>query len=279
MADTFTSHASRTEPTSDAQDMYDQAADMPFHMGDSGAADSQGQSSCEAASDATTSTPTEEDAETTSDRPSRSAVRPNTAKVKAELSQMGEVSILRIEHLRAENIELKAETHRLRQELTNLRERNAALERTNFQLDEKLSELNSAEKQIVELTRSIEYHRAGRKAMLQEIRRLQDNLAESEKRFGHSEAQLRGVCQERADRITVMSEELKALQRAKAELEQQVETLLGYRQRAMSCLQQLTEELQRLRKENREKSRRLSEARAILQNIDQRLGESISDLV
>ena len=45
----------------------------------------------------------------------------------------------------------------------------------------------------------------------------------------------------------------------------------------MSCMHQLTEELKRVRKENREKSRRLGEARAVLQTIDRRLSESVEE--
>ncbi len=268
MADTVSS-SSRLHTTDSDQDveaMYNQATELGYEQG-------QDEPAAEPETDAPTPTDTDSDASQRSHGP----IGHTTARDKAEIAQMGETSITRIEQLRAENVEHKAETHRLRQEIASLRERNRALERANFKLDEKVSELATAEKRIVELQHSVDYHRTGRKAMYQEVRRLQDNLAESEKRFGHTEAQLRAICQERSDRITVLSEELRAVQRAKAELEQQVETLLGYRQRAMSCLQQLTEELQRLRKENREKSRRLSESRAILRSIDQRLAQSMSE--
>jgi len=210
-------------------------------------------------------------------KPVHGIIRHATAGQKAEISQIGETSILRIEQLRAENVELQAEANRLRQEIVRLRDRNATVERTNYELDEKVCQLHAAEKQIVELQRGIEYHRAARKRMTEDVRSAQEALIESEKRFGHTESQLRAICQERADRITASSEELKVLQRAKGELEQQSETLLNYRHRAMSCMQQLTEELKRLRKENREKSRRLSEARAVLQSIDKRLAESIGE--
>ncbi|MBN1347268.1 MAG: hypothetical protein JXQ73_31550 [Phycisphaerae bacterium] len=269
MAETIAS-TDRTESGEGVRELYDHATEMAFSGPEADADQTEASAN---ASDADK----EAASRTRSGETAYHVIRSSAASQKAEISQMGEISILRIEQLRAENVELKAETHRLRQELTSLRERNTALERTNFHLDEKVSELNAAEKRVGELQHTIEYYGAARKSLVQDVRRLQDSLSQSEKRFGHTEAQLRAICQERSDRITVMSEELRALQRGKAELEQQVESLLGYRQRAMSCLQQLTEELKRLRKENREKSRRLSEARAILRNIDQRLAESISE--
>lgn len=271
MADTV----SITDPTGADQpveEMYRKAVEMPFDQGHDHTSDD----------DATTEQPDADvdGCDTTPDRTTNvdtGEMRLSVAAQKAEINNIGELSILRIEQLRSENVELKAETQRLRQELARLRERNTTLERTNYSLDEKVSELDASTKQLVELQRTIEYYRAAKKSLGSELRRTQKNLVDSERRFAHTETQLRSICQQRADRITGMIEDVKSLQRAKAELEQQVETLLGYRQRAMSCMHQLTEELKRVRKENREKSRRLSESRAILQSIDQRLAESITE--
>ncbi len=268
MADTATSSSQRTDATSHAGELYDNAVEMPFAA--------EPATGSEAPADA--STPADAPALAEGDATRAEGAPPaSLATEKAKIAHMGKASILRIEHLRAENVELKAEGNRLRKELTRLRERNTALERTNYTLDEKVSELNAARKQIVELERAVEYNSVTRRAMADELRQLQDSLADAEKSFAQTESQLRMICQERTDRISGLTEELRNLQRSKAELEQQVETLLGYRQRAMACLQQLTDELKRLRKENREKSRRLSETQAILQSIDQRLEESIVD--
>ncbi len=272
MAETITTSQKRQESDTRTEALYERAVDMPFEKTEADA-DGAGETTAESsANEQVAADPTAQDAKSV-----QGMIRHATAGQKAEIHQIGETSILRIEQLRAENVELKAETHRLRQEITRLRDRNAAVERTNYELDEKVGQLSAAEKQIAELQRGIEYDRAGRRSMMAEVRRAQEALIESEKRFGHTESQLRAICQERADRITALSEELKVLQRAKGELEQQSETLLNYRHRAMSCMQQLTEELKRLRKENREKSRRLSEARAVLQSIDKRLAESIGE--
>jgi len=281
MADTTASSSQRMDAESQTDALYDQAVETSFGPSESGSAQSGETASDPSPADADSlltdpsSSATKQDGST----PTHGVISSSTLRQKAEMSQMGELSILRIEQLRAENVELKAEGQRLRREMARLRERNIALERINYDLDEKVSQVTVSEKRMIELQRSAEYHRAARRSMHKEVRRLQESLTETDKRFAHTEAQLRAINQERADRITVLSEELKALQRGKAELEQQAESLLGYRQRAMSCLQQLTEELKRLRKENREKSRRLSEAQAILQGIDQRLAESITEPV
>ena len=272
MAETITTSQKRQESDKRTEELYQRAVDMPFEKAEADA-DGSGEATAESCPEKqAVAEPAQHDS-----NPVQGIIRHATAGQKAEISQIGETSILRIEHLRAENVELKAETNRLRQEIVRLRDRNATVERTNYELDEKVSQLSAAEKLIAELQRGIEYDRAGRRSMMEEVRRAQEALIESEKRFGHTESQLRTICQERADRITALSEELKVLQRAKGELEQQSETLLNYRHRAMSCMQQLTDELKRLRKENREKSRRLSEARAVLQSIDKRLTESIGE--
>jgi len=272
MADTVDFTSSRTRTSSSVDDLYSQAAEMTFNMGaeSDGTAPQQTEPVVEAPATAAEGAQAEADS-------THGVIRRATAGQKAEITQMGELSILRIEQLRSDNVELRSEVERLRQEIARLRERNAALEATNFELDERASELHAAEKKIAELQRGVEYARSARRHMIQELKTAQQNLVETEKRFAHTDAQLRAICQERADRITVLTEELKVVARSKAELEREVETLLGYRRRAMACLHQLTEELKRVRKENREKSRRLSEARAVLQSIDARLAESITE--
>ena len=253
MADTSTSTSQRTSPGEHVDDLYDQAVETPFKEPD---ADRAAEAKAAAV---------------------HGVIRPSAGGQKAEISHVGEMSMLRIEQLRAESVESKTEIQRLRQEVLRLRNRNAAVESINTQLDERLSQADASDKKALELQRSVEYLRAARRSMRKEVQRAQESLIESEKRFNHTETQLRAIAQERADRIAGLVEEVKVLQRGKAELEHQVETLLGYRQRAMSCMQQLTDELKRLRGEYRVKSRRLSEAYAVLQGIDQRLAESTAE--
>ena len=274
MADTITLPSARTTSSDTAETLYNQAVEMT--LSESG---SPSESPREAGPSQTSgqAAPAEAPQSHGHATPPHGVMNVPAGPAKAEIAQIGQASLLRIEQLRAENIELKSDSARLRQELVQLRQRNAELERTNLYLDAKVGELHAAEKRIAELQRSAEYYRGARKHMLQEVRTAQENLVEAERRFGQTEAQLRAICQERADRITVLTEEVRMLQRGKVELEQQVESLLSYRHRAMSCMHQLTEELKRLRRENREKSRRLSEARAILQSIDRRLAESLAD--
>ncbi len=271
MADTLTLNSSRVDLNNTADDIYSRAVGMSLDGAEPSTAAPK-------KTEAAGTTGGKSSAGTTpGEMPTHDVVRSEAVSQRAEIAQIAETSLLRIEQLRAENIELRAEAARIRQELVRVRERNVALEKINFNLDDKLGELHASEKKIADLQRNVEYLRGARKHTHQELHTIQQALMDAEKRFTHTEAQLRSICQERADRITVLTEELQVSQKSKAELEQQLETLLSYRQRAMACMHQLTEEVKRLRKDDREKSRRLSEARAVLQSIDRRLAESLTE--
>jgi chromosome segregation ATPase len=200
---------------------------------------------------------------------------PDAAHERTNLRVLGERSLERIEQIHLENLRLAAERDRLREELAEARQRAENLEELNLQLDHQIAQFEAERMQLLELQQQLDRRDAVIGELRDEVRRREKDLRQQQDRSDQVQRQLRAIGQERADRVAVLRGHLRAVQKSNAELERQVEELIAYRQRASTCFQQIGDELRSIRRENRTKSRRLAEARAVLQDIDRRLGEEI----
>jgi len=195
--------------------------------------------------------------------------------VRRDVQMLGRRSLERIEQIHLQNLQLIAERDRLREELASAHKRAAEFEEVNLQLDQQIARLEAERMQLLELQQQVDRRDATISELREHIRRSEQELRQQQQRSDEIQRQLRAVGRERSARVSVLKGQIRAAQQTNANLERQVEELVAYRQRAATCVQQVSGELRRVRSDNRMKARRLAEARSILQDIDRRLASEL----
>ena len=195
--------------------------------------------------------------------------------VRRDVHMLGRRSLERIEQIHLQNLQLIAERDRLRDDLAAAHKRAAEFEEVNLQLDQQIARLEAERMQLLELQQQLDRRDATISELREHIRRSEQELRQHQQRSDEIQRQLRVVGRERSARVSVLKGQIRAAQQTNANLERQVEELVAYRQRAATCVQQVSGELRRVRSDNRMKARRLAEARSILHDIDRRLASEL----
>ncbi len=195
--------------------------------------------------------------------------------VRRDVQMLGRRSLERIEQIHLQNLQLIAERDRLRDELAVAHKRAAEFEEVNLQLDQQIARLEAERMQLLELQQQVDRRDATISELREHIRRSEQELRQHQQRSDEIQRQLRAVGRERSARVSVLKGQIRAAQQTNANLERQVEELVAYRQRAATCVHQVSTELRRVRSDDRMKARRLAEARSILHDIDRRLASEL----
>jgi chromosome segregation ATPase len=195
--------------------------------------------------------------------------------VRRDVQMLGRRSLERIEQIHLQNLQLIAERDRLRDELASAHKRAAEFEEVNLQLDQQIARLEAERMQLLELQQQLDRRDATVSELREQIRLREQEVRQHQQRSDEIQRQLRSIGRERSARVSVLKGQIRAAQQTNANLERQVEELVAYRQRAATCVHQVSHELRRVRSDNRMKARRLAEARSILQDIDRRLASEL----
>jgi len=195
--------------------------------------------------------------------------------VRRDVQMLGMRSLERIEQIHLQNLQLIAERDRLRDELASAHKRAAEFEEVNLQLDQQIARLEAERLQLLELQQQLDRRDATISELREHTRLKEQELRQHQQRSDEIQRQLRAIGRERSARVSVLKGQIRAAQQTNANLERQVEELVAYRQRAATCVQQVSGELRRVRSDNRMKARRLAEARSILHDIDRRLASEL----
>ncbi len=190
---------------------------------------------------------------------------------RGELEMVGQRSVERIGRLHRAYVEVSAERDRLRKDLSQIRRRTGRLEEINLDLEHRLARYEAERIHTLELQQQLDRRDAVVSALRSDVHKRENELRDHEQRSDEIQNRLRTIGQDRAARIGALRGQIRAVDQSNAALEQQVEDLITYRQRSVTCFRKLTEELRHMRRDSRFKARRLAEARTILHDIDQRL--------